>query len=215
LFDILGLYKSQATLKMHSSTPLSRSASPEAVSTMQIFIKNVTGDSKRFSHHSLSPTVHLTFSDLAIAMTVPQDLTIQNLTTLLSIRTSLPEQDLRLVYAGKHLSSAPSSTLADNHIQRESTIHLAVPLRGGMPPKKIRCTHKDCKEAAQRIIGDCGFCNGSFCGKHRLLEDHKCTGLEDVSSPSLDSEDGREDRQPQWWLIGLDSELLADMMTSV
>src|SRR5271156_4621608 len=119
---------------MHSSTPLSRSASPEAISTMQIFIKNVTGDSKRFSSSSLSQTAQLTLCHLAIAMTVPQDLTIQNLTTLLSIRTSLPEQDLRLVYAGKHLSSAPSSTLADNHIQREPTIHLAVPLRGGMPP---------------------------------------------------------------------------------
>lgn len=182
---------------------------------MQIFIKNVTGDSKRFSSPSLSQTAQLTLCHQAIAMTVPQDLTIQNLTTLLSIRTSLPEQDLRLVYTGKHLSSAPSSTLADNHIQRESTIHLAVPLRGGMPPKKIRCTHKDCKEAAQRIIGDCGFCNGSFCGKHRLLEDHKCTGLEDVSSPLLESENRHEDRQPQWWLIGLDHELLADMMKSV
>lgn len=200
---------------MHSSTPLSRSASPEPASTMQIFIKNVTGDSKHYSHSHLSPTAQLIISNLAIAMTVPQDLTIQNLTTLLSIRTSLPEQDLRLVYAGKHLSSAPSSTLAENHIQRESIIHLALPLRGGMPPKKIRCSHKDCREAAQRIIGDCGFCNGSFCGKHRLLEDHKCTGLEDVSSLFLDSKTGHKVRERQWWLIGLDHELLADIMTSV
>lgn len=51
-----------------------------------------------------------------------------------------------------------------------------------MAPKKIRCNAKDCREAAQRIVGDCGFCNGHFCGKHRLLEDHKCSGLEDVSS---------------------------------
>lgn len=50
-----------------------------------------------------------------------------------------------------------------------------------MPQKKIRCTFKECKDAAQRIVGDCGFCNGHFCGKHRLLEDHKCDGLEDVS----------------------------------
>jgi hypothetical protein len=199
---------------MLSSTPLSRSASPEVISTMQIFIKNVTGDSKRSLQYTFTSKPKLTVSDPVIAMTVPQDLTIQNLTTLLSIRTSLPEQDLRLVYAGKHLSSSPSSTLAENHIQRESTIHLAAPLRGGMPPKKIRCSHKDCKEAAQRIIGDCGFCNGSFCGKHRLLEDHKCTGLEDVSSPLLESQDGHETRQPQWWLIGLDHELLADMMTA-
>ena len=47
-------------------------------------------------------------------------------------------------------------------------------------PKKLRCTAKDCREPAQRIVGDCTFCNGHFCGKHRLLEDHKCSGLEDV-----------------------------------
>jgi len=152
---------------------------------MQIFVKNVSGDSK---HRILHPQEELADPSLAITMTVPQDLSIQNLTTLLSIRTSLPETDLRLVYAGKHLS--PQNTLLDYHISRESTLHLAIPLRGGMPPKKIRCTYKDCKEGAQRIIGDCGFCQGHYCGKHRLLEDHKCDGLEDVSFP-------------EWWLVGL------------
>ncbi|KAI1502887.1 hypothetical protein F5X99DRAFT_407693 [Biscogniauxia marginata] len=49
-----------------------------------------------------------------------------------------------------------------------------------MPAIKPRCTFKECKSAAQRIIGDCGFCDGHYCAKHRLLEDHKCTGLEDV-----------------------------------
>lgn len=53
-----------------------------------------------------------------------------------------------------------------------------------MPPKKIRCTHKDCKEPAQRIVGDCSFCNGHYCGKHRMLEDHKCTGLENCKKES-------------------------------
>jgi AN1-like Zinc finger/Ubiquitin family len=142
-------------------------------------------------------------------VTVPVDLTIQNLITLLSLRTSLPEGDLRLVYAGKHLSPSPTETLGSLHIARESTIHLALPLRGGMA-KKIRCTHKDCREAAQRIIGDCGFCNGTFCGKHRLLEDHKCTGLEDVSllvhsDPDLVGivEEGSSEEQgiePKWCL---------------
>lgn len=50
-----------------------------------------------------------------------------------------------------------------------------------MAPKKVRCTFQDCKDQPQRIAGDCDFCNGHFCGKHRLLEDHKCTGLDDVS----------------------------------
>jgi hypothetical protein len=212
---------------MHSPSSLSRSASPEADSTMQIFVKDLSGHSKSSHQQQESLPQHSADSlSTAITMTVPQDLAISNLTTLLSIRTSLPESTLRLVYAGKHLSSHdPSSTLTDYHIGRESTIHLAAPLRGGMPPKKIRCTHKECKEAAQRIIGDCGFCNGHFCGKHRLLEDHKCTGLEDVSPASLSSSacsastvlsnwgeaDGMPRAEPQWWLIGLD-ELLADMM---
>jgi len=150
---------------MHSSPSSSRSASPDLADTMQIFVKNVSGST--------------------IAMTVPSSLTIQNLTTLLSVRTSLPESDLRLVHAGKHLSSS-DATLSDYHISRESTLHLALPLRGGMPPKKIKCTYKDCKEGAQRIIGDCGFCNGHYCGKHRLLEDHKCDGLEDCKKESHD-----------------------------
>lgn len=49
-----------------------------------------------------------------------------------------------------------------------------------MPPKKIRCTVAACGAQAQRIVGDCDFCQGHFCGKHRLLEDHSCSGLEDV-----------------------------------
>jgi predicted nucleic acid binding AN1-type Zn finger protein len=53
-----------------------------------------------------------------------------------------------------------------------------------MAGKRIRCNAKECREAAQRIVGDCGFCNGHFCGKHRLLEDHKCTGLEDCKKQS-------------------------------
>jgi len=34
--------------------------------------------------------------------------------------------------------------------------------------------------AAQPIVGDCGFCQKRFCGKHRMLESHNCEGLEDA-----------------------------------
>ncbi|KAI0424880.1 hypothetical protein F5Y09DRAFT_124741 [Xylaria sp. FL1042] len=96
-------------------------------------------------------------------------------------------------------------------------------------PVKPRCTFKECKTAAQRIVGDCGFCDGHFCAKHRLLEDHKCTGLEDVSltppatpvlgsitlrrSPSsastVNSKDESVKDTTQWWLVGL-AEYLSD-----
>ncbi|TAQ84677.1 hypothetical protein B7494_g6998 [Chlorociboria aeruginascens] len=155
---------------MDSSSPISsssssRAASPELQPTIPIFIKNISGST--------------------IPLTLPPTLSIQNLTTLLSLRTSLPSSDLRLVYAGKHLST-PSNTLQDYNINRDSTIHLAIPMRGGMPPKKPKCEVDGCKERAQRIIGDCTFCQGHFCGDHRLLEDHKCSGLEDCKQEARD-----------------------------
>ena len=68
-----------------------------------------------------------------------------------------------------------------------------------MAPRKIKCSFKECKDAAQRIVGDCAFCSGHYCGKHRLLEDHKCEGLEDVSVPDS-----------RWWLVGLSGLLCGD-----
>ncbi|KAI9838732.1 MAG: hypothetical protein M1838_004540 [Thelocarpon superellum] len=150
-------------MRVSSTSP---SSSPVPEETIQIFVKSLAGET--------------------ISITVSPDLTISTLLTLLSVRSSVPTSDLRLVFAGKHLSS-PTASLADYSIQRESTLHLALPLRGGMPPKKQRCTFKDCKDGAQRIVGDCGFCGGHFCGKHRLLEDHKCDGLEDCKRESHDA----------------------------
>lgn len=62
---------------------------------------------------------------------------------------------------------------------------MALPIRGGAP-KRIRCNFKECKDQAQRIVGDCGFCQGHFCGKHRMLESHACTGLEDCKQEEKD-----------------------------
>lgn len=49
---------------------------------------------------------------------------------------------------------------------------------GGMKKKGPRCAAANCNALAQRIVGECGFCGGLFCGKHRLLESHSCEGLE-------------------------------------
>jgi hypothetical protein len=141
----------------------SSTASEPSEDTIQIFVKNAQGNT--------------------IPLTLPTNTTISTLSTLLSLRTNIPSTELRLVHAGKHLSR-PTSTLSTYSIPPDSVIHMALPLRGGMPPKKIRCNFKDCRDAAQRIVGDCGFCNGKFCGRHRLLEDHKCEGLEDCKKES-------------------------------
>ncbi|KAF2835915.1 ubiquitin-like protein [Patellaria atrata CBS 101060] len=142
----------------------STSSVSETEDSMQIFVKNLAGET--------------------IPFTIPSNTSIATLRNLLALRTNLPTSDLRLVFAGKHLTAA-DSTLSDYSIPRESTLHLALPLRGGAP-KKIRCGFKECSSAAQRIVGDCGFCNGHFCGKHRLLEDHKCEGLEDCKKEAYE-----------------------------
>ncbi|MCJ1444122.1 MAG: hypothetical protein MMC23_004622 [Stictis urceolatum] len=138
-----------------------RSIDSAAEETTTIFVKLLTGET--------------------IPLSLPPSTSIATLLQLLSLRTSLSPSNLRLTHAGRHLAS---STLESLNIQPNSTLALSVPLRGGMPPKKIKCNFKDCKDAAQRIVGDCGFCSGHYCGKHRMLEDHKCSGLEDCKKES-------------------------------
>lgn len=70
-----------------------------------------------------------------------------------------------------------SATLPSHHFSPPSPVLPSVT----MASKKTRCGAKECRERAQAIVGDCSFCQGHFCGRHRLLEDHKCSGLEDVS----------------------------------
>jgi len=130
---------------------------------------------------------------IAFALSIPESTTVSTLRSLLALRTNIPATDLRLVHAGKHLTSQ-SRTLSDYSISRESTIHMALPLRGGAP-KKIKCNFKDCKDKAQSIVGDCGFCQGHFCGKHRMLESHACSGLEDCKKEEKERNRERLERE--------------------
>ncbi|EHN00264.1 YOR052C-like protein [Saccharomyces kudriavzevii IFO 1802] len=43
--------------------------------------------------------------------------------------------------------------------------------------KKNACYFDSCSSAASKFIGDCNFCKGHFCSKHRLMENHACDGL--------------------------------------
>ncbi|KAL9082059.1 MAG: hypothetical protein Q9159_006771, partial [Coniocarpon cinnabarinum] len=57
---------------------------------------------------------------------------------------------------------------------------------GGLKKKGPRCDCAGCTSPAQRIVGDCGFCGGHFCGKHRLLESHSCDGLDNARKEDKD-----------------------------
>ncbi|KAI4143229.1 MAG: hypothetical protein L6R39_004654 [Caloplaca ligustica] len=143
-----------------NASSASSSSEPATIENSQIFVKLLNGET--------------------ISLTLPSNTTLSTLRHLVSLRLSLPAPSFRLQHVGHHLTS-PSSPLAS--LPPNATIDVTLPIRGGAP-KKIRCTFKDCKDQAQRIVGDCSFCQGQFCGKHRMLEDHKCSGLEDCKKES-------------------------------
>jgi hypothetical protein len=144
----------------------------------------------------LSSTV-TDFHSSAIPLNVPSETTIGDLTTRLQSETSLPSPisaNVRLLHGGRHLSN-PSSTLTALSIPPEATISLAMPpksttapsggKKGGLPKCDYKKTTADkCTARIAPVIGDCGFCKGHFCAKHRLLESHDCEGLEDCKKES-------------------------------
>ncbi|GME91505.1 hypothetical protein B5S31_g2521 [[Candida] boidinii] len=62
--------------------------------------------------------------------------------------------------------SSPSQTTITPKIRRKSG------------KKSNKCSLKGCCSAPLRMVGDCQYCKGKFCSRHRLLENHFCSGLE-------------------------------------
>jgi len=89
--------------------------------------------------------------------------------------------DFHLSYQGKELSVLPPSTPLTSFLERDANVWLSLRLPGGGPKK--RCAYRltateQCSSQAMRLVGECSHCSATFCGRHRLPEDHNCSGLD-------------------------------------